>query len=422
MLLSGGADSVCLLHVARTVLGPDALVALHVNHALRPTADGEERFALQLCRRLGVEAVSERVSVPAHGNLEAAARDARYRAAEAVRAGTGCDLIATGHTATDQVETILYRLATSPGRRALLGMAAQRGALVRPLLTVTGAQTLAYDRELGLPWVEDETNADRSLARSRLRHDVLPALRAIHSAAEANVLATAAQLREEADVLEQAVDRAAADTGAGSAPPAVEAARLAALPPALRRLLLRRLAEQAAGGPVILTPERVAELERVALGGGARTLDLGGGLAAISEYGVIRFGRVEPEPVAAPLDLPVPGTGVFGSWQVTSEVAAGAEPRRASLDDPLIDAERLADRLVVRAWRDGDRIRPLGLQGSKSLQDVFTDRKVPRSLRHTLPVVESDGEIVWVAGVALSDDFKVTDRTSSFVRLRARKV
>ena len=419
-MLSGGADSVCLLHVARELLGPDAVVALHVNHGLRAAADGDQRFCEDLCRRLGVPLLVERVSLPERGNTEALAREARYRAAEVARVQTGSDRIATGHTATDQVETILYRLVSSPGRRALLGMAPRRGHLVRPLLGISADQVRAYCTEAGLPWVEDETNADTSLARNRLRLDVLPSLRRIHPAADANVLATAAQLREEAEVLEEAVDRAAEQVGAGALPPAVEAARLRELHPALRRLLLRRLAEQAAGGPLPLTEERVSELERLGAAGGTRSLDLCGGVTAVSEYGVIRFRVEEASSVSEPVSLQVPGTCVFGTWVVSSRIA---EPGvQGTLDRPQLDLDRLSVPLTVRAWRDGDRIRPLGLDGTKSLQDLFTDRKVPRSLRHTLPIVESAGEIAWVAGVAVSDTFRVTDQTRSVVRLDARSI
>ena len=97
-------------------------------------------------------------------------------------------------------------------------------------------------------------------------------------------------------------------------------------------------------------------------------------------------------------------------------------PERGSLDEPVLDASRLAPMLTVRSWRDGDRMRPLGLGGSKSLQDVFSDRKVPRGLRRSLPVVLSEDEIAWVAGVAVSDLFKLEQGTSATMRLRARAV
>jgi tRNA(Ile)-lysidine synthase len=425
VMVSGGADSVCLLHVTADLLGTARVHALHVNHGLRAAAPEEERFCADLCARMGVELHVERVEIPPRGNTEALAREARYEAAERVRASAGLDLIATGHTATDQVETILYRLASSPGRRALLGMEPIRGRVARPLLTVPRADTRAYCAEAGLPWTEDESNADRRLARNLLRLEVLPLLREINAGADRNVLATAAQLRDEAQVLEQAVEEAVLRTGAGGAPPAVDAGRLAAEPSPVRRLVLRRLAEAAAGSTVPLGPDEARAIERLAERGGSGTVDLGGGLHATVEYGIVRFGRGPGRgrgdgPPSAPAALAIPGRCRFGEWEVVSERDPPAPAGDlGSVDAPVLDAERVAHSLTVRAWRDGDRMKPLGLDGTKSLQDLFGDRKVPRSLRRSLPVVESDGEIAWVAGVAVSDRFRVGPDTRATVRLTA---
>ena len=423
VMLSGGADSVCLLHVTAELLGAARVQALHVNHGLRAAAREDERFCAGLCSRLGVELHIERVEIPARGNTEGLAREARYEAAERVRASAGLDLIATGHTASDQVETILYRLASSPGRRALLGMESLRGRLARPLLAVPRADTRAYCEEAGLQWTEDESNADRRLARNLLRLEVLPLLREINAGVDGNVLATAAQLRDEAQVLEQAVDEALRRTGAGGVPPAVDAGRLAAEPSPVRRLVLRRLAEAAAGATVALGPEQARAIERLAERGGSGTVDLGGGLQATVEYGIVRFGHGPADgPPPAPAALAIPGRCRFGEWEVVSERDPATPPGDlGSADEPLLDADRLARTLTVRGWRDGDRMQPLGLEGTKSLQDLFGDRKVPRSLRRSLPVVESDGEIAWVAGVAVSERFRVGPGCRATVRLGATR-
>jgi tRNA(Ile)-lysidine synthase len=421
-LLSGGRDSVCLVHALREALGSARVKALHVNHGLRAAAQEDERFCTKLCESLGVELVVERVAVPSRGNLEAAAREARYEAAERVRGRLGLDVVATGHTASDQVETIVYRLASSPGRRALLGMRPRRDRIARPLLEVTREETQAYCEEAGLDWREDESNRDRSLARNRLRLDVLPRLREVHPAADRNVLATAALLRDEQEVLEQAVEAALRESGAGGRPPSVEVARLASLPAALRRLVLRRLAEDAAGGPVPLGADEVASIERLAAAGGSGSVSLGGGLDAICEYGIVRFQRPAADALPEPAELAVPGRCRFGEWELRCELGALAPGGRqlGSVDAPVLDAALLAPTLTVRRWSEGDRMSPLGLAGTKSLQDLFVDRKVPRSVRDLLPVVESGGEIAWVAGVAVSEAFKVSDRTTTAAHLEAR--
>ncbi len=217
-MISGGRDSVCLLDVAVALCEPGDVSALHVNYGLRAQADGDERHCAALCERLGVglEVVHERRRplldddpAGSQGNLQAWAREVRYRAASRMAAGRDA-LIATGHTASDQVETILYRLAASPGRRALLGMAASEGRLIRPLLAVTREQTAAYCEARGLEWREDESNDSEQYARTRVRHGLVGALRAVHPAAEANVLRTAALLREETELLDGLVSDALA--------------------------------------------------------------------------------------------------------------------------------------------------------------------------------------------------------------------
>jgi tRNA(Ile)-lysidine synthase len=161
--------------------------------------------------------------------------------------------------------------------------------------------------------------------------------------------------------------------------------------------VLRRLAERAAGDEVHPLSRREAE-EILALGGqGTKSLDLGGGLRAVAEYGTVRFTRTLEAIAPDPVTLPIPGHVRFGNWEIEATASAPG--------DVAISAAALGASATVRAWREGDRMRPVGLGGTKTLQDLFTDRKVPRGLRRTLPVVEAGGEIVWVAGVAVDERF-----------------
>ncbi len=298
-MLSGGRDSTCLLDVAVALLGSGAVLALHVNYGLRAEAAAEEERCRELCERLGVElhvVRTEAAQMEGAGNLQAWARDVRYAEAERL-AGERDALIATGHTASDQVETILYRLAASPGRRALLGMPAAEGRLVRPLLALSREQTAAYCAAVGLPFSEDASNDDQRFARARVRHGVVPALRAVHPAAEANVLRTAALLREETDLLDSLVD---AELGRRDA---IELARLKEMPPALARMVVVRLAEQAAGTYVPQAGERVGELLELGRRGGRSELHVGGSAGAVMEDGVLRMVRLPPRAERRPGDL-----------------------------------------------------------------------------------------------------------------------
>jgi len=287
-MLSGGRDSICLLDLLVRLGEPAAVTALHVNYGLRDDSDADEAHCVEICERLGVRLEVERPKRPeGPGNLQAWARDTRYAAAARLALAPEAR-IATGHTADDQVETILYRLASSPSRRALLGMRQRDGKLVRPLLGFTREQTTAYCEQRDLPWRDDPTNSETGYARNKVRHLLAPALAEIHPAAARNVLRTAELLRDEAEVLDALVD---AELGAnGSERGTIELERLSELAPALRRLVVQRLADRAAGRPVpgaANHADEVAALRRT----GTAMLDLGGGVRAVVERGVLHAER-----------------------------------------------------------------------------------------------------------------------------------
>ncbi len=406
VLLSGGRDSTCLLDLAVRVAGAGAVTALHVNYGLRGAAsDEDERHCGELCSRLGVALEVRRPAPRARGNLQGWAREVRYREAAELARARSAD-VAAGHTATDQVETILYRLASSPSRRALLGMESRDGSLVRPLLGFTREETAEYCRARGLAWREDESNATAAYARNRVRAGLLPALTEAHPAALRNVLALTEVLRDEAEVLDGLVaqvvegDRVLLQT-------------LRELEPALRRLVVQRLADEAAGGVAPGAGRRADEVAALTDRGTAM-LDIGCGLRAVAEYGRLRIERLDLPVAAAPevSVLEIPGQVAFGTLKVRCEVGA------PSHEPGVIDRAALGTQLLVRSWRPGDRMAPLGLGGAtKSLQDLFTARRVPRLERARVPVVECGGEIVWVAGVATSERFKITADTREAVRL-----
>jgi tRNA(Ile)-lysidine synthase len=418
VLVSGGADSTATAAALVEVLGPEAVTALHLNYGLRPDSDQDERTVRELCAKLGIELEVERPELGG-GNVQASAREARYTAAERLRRARGADWIATGHTRTDLAETVLYRLATSPGRRALLGLRPRRGDVVRPLLGLDRDQVRRLASEAGLPFRDDPTNAEPLYARNRIRNEVLPVLREVGPEAEATIAETQAELAEEGEALELAAADALAESGADAAV-AISRDALAPLHPAVRRLVLRRLAERVAGTGVPLGRARAARIWRLVNEPEGGLVELGGGVEAQIEGGHVRFtvGR-DAEPAETP--LAIPGVCRFGSWEVRAELASGV-PEADSPDLAVLDPGALGGPLVVRTWREGDRMRPLGLDGSKSLQDLFTDRKVPRSLRHALPVVTSDGRIVWIAGVAVSEEFAARAGASQSAVLSAAQV
>jgi tRNA(Ile)-lysidine synthase len=288
VLYSGGRDSTCLLELAVAVAGPDAVTPLHVNYGLRAAADQDERHCRRTAAELGIELSVHRpaAAAPPTGNVQAWARVERYAAADRL-ARAGDAEVAAGHTATDQVETILYRLASSPSRRALLGMRPREGRVVRPLLPFTRAETAAHCRARGLEWLEDETNASGAYARNRIRHALVPALEQAHPAAQANVLALAEILAGEAEVLDALV--ASVLDGRDE----VALSRLRAQPPALQRLIVQRLADIAAGGPAAGVARRAADVAALP-DTGTGSVDLPHRVRATATRGIVRFTRTPP--------------------------------------------------------------------------------------------------------------------------------
>ncbi len=288
VMVSGGRDSTCLLHAAVALAGTVSVRALHVDYGLREAADGDRRHCEALCHGLGVGLHVHRPADPPQGNLQAWARGERYRAAEALAAPDDAR-VAAAHTADDQLETIVYRLLSSPSPRAITGMPARAGRLVRPLLGVTRAQVNEYLTRHDLGWREDASNHTAAYVRNRIRHELLPLARELHPGVEANLIALAARVREQQAVLEALVDDALGGEDV------IELHRLARLAPALRRMVVQRLADQALGTPaagVAARAEEIAALPRV----GRAELHVGRGLRAVAEGGRLAIERLPPTP------------------------------------------------------------------------------------------------------------------------------
>ncbi len=455
VMVSGGQDSLALLEILAGGLlgaaGPKVLHGLHVNHHLRGAeSDGDEQLVREHCRRLGVTlTVADCPLEKGAGNLMESARGERRNAALKTAEEVGAERIAIGHTLDDQVETMLYRLGRYGGLAAFRSMKACDPPWVRPLLTCRRDETAAFCDARGLAHAVDRGNASPRYARTGIRETVLPAWEAalpgcVEAAGRAAEVAAEMEDLSRWALRELGLEGVMLAGRPGGADYEVET--LAALPSSLRRLVLF----DALGTMDGLEASRalVLGLERLLGSGGSADLDLGNGWRAHKEYDRLSFVRVgethppsadggatdaatagrpaaarpgvEAAQAAGGLELSIPGEVEWDGMLVKAErVGSFSAPDPAR--EAYMDAQALVSPLTVRGPRPGDRLRPLGAGGSRKLQDVLVDLKVPARLRPRVPLVVSEGRIMWVCGMVMAEEGRITRSTTGLVRLSARR-
>ena len=442
--VSGGSDSVALVHILRALAdaGELRLVGVaHFNHQLRPSAGHDERFVAGIARLLGLPVIADREDVSARASrerrsLEDAARAARHEFFERVRAASGADVVALGHTRDDQAETVLLRLTRGAGPRGLAGMHPKNGVIVRPLLGCRRQELRGWLAERSQPFVEDESNQDVSIPRNRVRAELMPLLEARFNPGIVDVLADQAEVSREtwawmdamaSDLDARSVRRSTTPDGAVRCE--IDVAALSAAPLALRRALLWRVMSEVAGRRPIAFGHVAAALRLAEERGGTR-IDVPGQRLQRIGPSVVLTGRVAgaegrpaPDEPSDPFRFPLPIPGEVAlpaaGWVVSAETGTSARVSNAAANDVVqVRLDLCRGSLSVRNRRPGDRFRPVGLGGQKKLQDYFVDRKVARKQRDAVPlVVDGSDRIVWVAGFGIDEAFRVTDRAQEVIIL-----
>ncbi len=428
--LSGGPDSVALLHILTRLRGKMklTLTAVYINHGIRVrAAKEEERQCRDLCERLGVELIIVREDIPAlaagaRAGLEETARDFRYRVFERIAGNAGHNRIALGHHADDRVETVLFRVLRGTGRTGLLGIPVARDRIVRPLYECTKQDIHSYLKEHKLAFSDDESNRDPQFARNYIRNKLLVDIRRrLNPAVDRALLNLAETTADEEKFLQQAVSRAARKSVHRTAGDkiALDLITFRGYDVWLRRRLLRYcIAELLETGQ---TPDKEAvdRIDRLGISGG-KTISLPRGIQVVpaGEKLVVyrkrnrRFShRLEPGKVCRLEKL-----RLNFRCRVESRTPAALKTERRACR-VLIDHGRLKPPLVVRNITSGDRFRPLGMKGTKKVGDYLTDRKIPPVYRDEIPVVCDSAGIVWLVGFEIADRVKLDRLTKEVLSI-----
>ena len=375
--VSGGADSVAMLfalYLLRDELGI-ALEAAHFNHHLRGAeSDRDETFVTDFCGRYDIplHLGSGRI-VPGKKGLEAAARDARYAFLRRLPGK-----IATAHTADDNAETVLMRLIRGTGLKGLGAIAPVSGNVIRPMLTVTRDDVEAFLEEYALPHVEDSSNETDDFLRNRIRHSILPLMRAENPRIGENLSAMALLLRQDEACLQAMIPEEQMP----------DVSRLKAMEPALRRRALERFLK--AQG--VREPEQIHILQAEQLlyhWSPSAAMQFPGGVTIGRQYD--RLVRLECAPELPETRLSVPGETCIGGKRFVSEYTTDLEERPDSVLVCPVGA------LTVRSRRSGDTMRLPG--GTRSLKKMYIDRKIPASQRAAVPVLADDRGVLAVFGI-----------------------
>ncbi|MFH1087134.1 MAG: tRNA lysidine(34) synthetase TilS [Chloroflexota bacterium] len=440
--VSGGPDSVCLVHVLACHCREIAveLVLVHVDHQLRGAeAEADARYVVALGEKLGLPVVLERRDVAGYRrekrlSLEEAARELRYGAFAAVARRLGTNRVAVAHTRDDHVETILLHLLRGSGTAGLAGLKARQRLrwddteleVLRPLLGVTREQTSGYCRERNLAPRTDPSNRSLALLRNRVRLELLPLLRSYNQAVDGTLLRMAALAGDERQIIEaEAAEAGRRLVTTESGIVRVDSQGFGGLAPAIQRELLRQALALVLGDLMDIESKHIESVRALAGKPVGKRLRLPRGALVATGYGEITLAVGPEEPpfpaIEGEYSLKVPGDTALPGWRVQAEIRGPtSECGEGFVAD--IDFASAGGQLSVRSRRNGDRFCPLGLPRPKKLQDFMVDARIPRSWRDRIPLVCSPAQVLWVVGWRLDDRVKVSNATRQVLHLEFRRM
>lgn len=412
--VSGGADSVCLLYCLvelSSVYGLE-LLAAHFNHKLRGgESEGDRQFVEDLCRRLGVAlslgaADLKEIAKKRKGSLEEICRERRHNFLLSLMRDRGFEKIALGHNLDDQAETMLMNVIRGAGLDGLKGIDPARDRYIRPLIEVTKEEIAEFLKKRKIPFRSDSSNLDNSFRRNSIRNNLIPEIRDRYNPSITAALGRLAAIARTENSYLDRVSREELDR----LKPRIKLKEFLRLDPAIQNRVLKMALEELSPVKGGISHEHINSARDVIAGANpGASIDLPYGISVRREYGFVVIGRGERKRPEYRYVVNVPG--------VLRVKEAGMEFRFSLLDAPpgekgggwnaYLDYGKVVPPLVFRNTRAGDRIQPFGMEGHKKLQDVFTDRKIPRACRWMVPVLADAESILWVPGVVTSERTRI---------------
>ncbi|MBE6050826.1 MAG: tRNA lysidine(34) synthetase TilS [Clostridium sp.] len=424
--LSGGPDSVCLLHLLCSIRERMniKIAAAHINHMIRgKEADKDEEYAKELCERLGVKFFSLRKDVEKYGkekglSSETAGRDVRYNFFNKVKGEMGYQKIATAHNANDQAETILMRIMRGTGLEGLGGIPVKReDKYIRPILFMKREEVEYYCESNKLNPRIDATNLEKLYSRNKVRLDILPYMKENFNKDVVEAInRMALLLQEDNDFILKQVDKYYSETCVVKKHRVVIKKEVFNLEKSIINRIIRKAIKEVNGDKYDVEMKHIQEVVALQKLDGNKRIDLPGDIYAENIYGDIniKVKSIANEEVQEEIKMnknDVLGKEIkykdylfrFRLLENEKDINLNKNPNTRYFNYDLI-----SDNIIIRNRKNGDKITPIGMRGSKKLKDLFIDMKIPKEERDLIPIVQFDEDIAWVFSVKLSDKFKVT--------------
>ncbi|MBQ8733987.1 MAG: tRNA lysidine(34) synthetase TilS [Anaerotignum sp.] len=419
--LSGGADSVALLHVLCSLEKEWNIIAVHVHHGLRgEEADRDAAFAEKFCEALGVPCIVRKYDVRAEVKArklgeEETGRLLRYEAFREVAGEDG--YISVAHHRKDQAETVLMRLCRGTGLTGLVGMSPVNGNICRPLLFCSRQEIEQYCKENGLNWQEDATNQEETYTRNKLRLRILPLLEEIHPKAVEHISETAELLALEEDFLEQQASACYEAVKLNGTEVALDRKKLCELHPAMKKRVLRKAMAEFCSADV--SQVQIEALEDLLQKETGKSRDFLEGIHAENRYDALVFSVKKEKPAGYQVALPLGETVLIPGMGLNIMAWTGEKEELLPEDTKCFDFDKVKGELSCRTRRTGDYISLKN--GRKKIKDLFIDEKIPREEREIFPLIAVGEEVLWAVGLRASERHQPNEHTKKYLYIRIEK-